>query len=245
MILAFHKNMKHTALFLALILITSLSQAEASLTALGLMDLQAIHETIEPFVQNLAKQQYTGQIKIKIRQLDSRLRLTPCSQDLQLSLPANSKLSSRFSVAVQCEGELAWTVYVPIEMQILQTALVLARPMNRGDVINAADIMAIETNIMAIDGGFFDDARHLIGKQLRQTLAMGTLLSPRFVEAPKIIKRGDIVNIVAQMPGVSVKSHGKALADATLGSRLKVENLVSKRIVEGTVLSAQEIQISM
>ena len=53
--------------------------------------------------------------------------------------------------------------------------------------------------------------------------------------APRLVRRGDTIALVSRQGGIEVCMAGRALADAGARERVSVENLSSRRVVQGTV----------
>ena len=58
------------------------------------------------------------------------------------------------------------------------------------------------------------------------------------------LRRGDNVALVSRRGGVEVRVAGKALADAGENERVTVENLSSRRVVQGIVGAAGDVWVS-
>ncbi|WP_313461818.1 flagellar basal body P-ring formation chaperone FlgA, partial [Stenotrophomonas sp.] len=78
----------------------------------------------------------------------------------------------------------------------------------------------------------------------RRTLAAGSLLSANDLVAQRLIRRGDSVSLVSRRGGVEVRVAGKALADAGENERVSVENLSSRKIVQGTVAASGDVFVT-
>jgi flagella basal body P-ring formation protein FlgA len=55
------------------------------------------------------------------------------------------------------------------------------------------------------------------------------------LKQPVVIKRGDQTVITAGSGGLRVRMTGKALEDGVLGEQIRVQNLSSKRTIQGEV----------
>lgn len=51
--------------------------------------------------------------------------------------------------------------------------------------------------------------------------------------------------IIAETSGISIKMKGKALNDATIGEHVRVKNMNSKRIIEGTAIRSGVVKINI
>lgn len=61
---------------------------------------------------------------------------------------------------------------------------------------------------------------------------------------PFLVKRQDRVAMVAKVGDLSISVRGEALQDGRLGQTIRVQNVESKSIVQGRVLSADEVEIT-
>jgi flagella basal body P-ring formation protein FlgA len=57
------------------------------------------------------------------------------------------------------------------------------------------------------------------------------------------VQRGQTVTLVADTGGMSVRMAGRALGDAMVNQRVRVQNLSSGKVVEGIARSEQVVEI--
>jgi flagella basal body P-ring formation protein FlgA len=58
-----------------------------------------------------------------------------------------------------------------------------------------------------------------------------------------VIQRGDPVVLVSRSGGIEVRASGRALAAAGVDERISVENVSSRRVVQGQVLASGEVLV--
>jgi len=80
---------------------------------------------------------------------------------------------------------------------------------------------------------------------MRRPVSAGTMITPDLLEAPDAVERGDHVIIIARSKTFSIRSRGKALANASVGEQVLVEKLSSARTVKGTVVAPGRVEIPM
>lgn len=183
--------------------------------------------------------------EIVLGHLDPRLRLKACDAPLQAFLPAGAKLQGKLNVGIRCPDEKNWTVYLSAEIKIFSEIAVAARPLSRGEALRAGDTIPMRMEVTKLNSGYYLQSDSLDGKILRQSIPAGRPLTPNMLRAPLMVRRGDNVTIVAAGAGLQVRMKGKALQDAALGERVSVQNLRSKRIVEGTAVEPGQVQVLM
>lgn len=162
-------------------------------------------------------------------QVADALRLPRCGGALQVQPTANT------TVEVSCPDAGGWRLFVPVKVRRNQTVLVLARSIAAGETLTAADISTAQRDAARIAGAVLADPNAAIGRIARRPLQAGTLLSSNDLVTQRLIKRGDNVALVSRRGSVEVRIAGRAMGDAGENERISVENLSSRRIVQGTV----------
>lgn len=170
--------------------------------------------------------------------VDAVLRLPACPAPLQARATGNR------TVEVACPQAGGWKLFVPVTVRREQDVLVLARGIAAGEVLSAADIGSVRRDTARIAGAVLSDPQAAIGRVARRAMGAGTLLSANDLVAPRIIRRGDSVALVSRRGGVEVRVAGKALADAGEADRVPVENLSSRRVVQGVATASGDVLVS-
>jgi flagella basal body P-ring formation protein FlgA len=73
----------------------------------------------------------------------------------------------------------------------------------------------------------------------------GTPITHNLVDAERIVRRGQKVTLVVDDGGMEIRMAGRALSDGALDQRIRVENVSSRRVVEGVVRSAEVVEIRL
>lgn len=219
-----------------------------SATAAGDIEIQALPSIItsaELFLQDTVQDQQRGRVEVVMGRLDPRLRLTKCAQDLEAFQPSGARHTGRTSVGVRCTDATGWTIYVPAEIHIFGKALVATRTLARSAGLTPEDVKLVETDLSGLGHGYLQDPLDIEGMVTRRPLAAGTVLTPAMVKAPLLVKRGDRVRLVSGEGPIQVEMLGEAVEAAARGERVRVRALDSKRIVEGWVVSASVVKMTL
>ena len=170
--------------------------------------------------------------------LDAALRLPACGQALRAEPTGTS------TVEVSCPDAGGWRLFVPVKVRRNQTVLILNRGIAAGETLGAADITTAQRDVARIAGAALADPAAAVGRVARRTLSAGSLLSANDLVAQRLIRRGDSVALVSRYAGVEVRVAGKALADAGENERVSVENLSSRKVVQGTVAASGDVFVT-
>lgn len=170
--------------------------------------------------------------------VDAGLRLPACPVALQARATANT------TVEVGCPQPGGWRLFVPVKVRREQQVLVLTRGVAAGETLAAADIGRVKRDTARIAGAVLTTPTAAIGQVARRSLAAGSLLSATDLVAPRIVRRGDNVALVARRGGVEVRMAGRALGEAGQGERVSVENLSSRRVMQGVALPGGDVLVT-
>jgi len=122
--------------------------------------------------------------------------------------------------------------------------VVLERPVLNKAILSEEDITLELKPLSRLPQDVILNKESAIGKQVRMSLKAGTVLRYSHIQRPVIIKRNQIVYIVARGHNFIVKAKGIALQDGREGGRIKVKNLSSKKVLWGKVISSEEVEVS-
>ncbi len=203
-----------------------------------------IIQTAEHFLRQNIRQNHYSRITVTMGQLDSRLRLQHCRAPLTTELAPGRRFAGKTTVHVKCTGETPWAVFINANIQLYKQVMVTATPLDRGHILKASDFRPMEMELSRLNHGFYTEAGALIGQQLKRRLNQHKVIKANYIKPPTLVKRGEIVSIVAENASYSVKMNGTALMNGAQGDRIRVRNLSSKRIIEATVRASGVVDIN-
>jgi flagella basal body P-ring formation protein FlgA len=175
--------------------------------------------------------------------LDARLRLPDCSTALACDAPTGAFKATQ-TVAVYCTAP-AFRVHVPLTVQAWVEAVVVTRPLARGVAIGAADVRLERRELAQLPYGYMTDPGQALGQLTARALAAGHALLPRQLRAGALVRRGDTITLLARRGGMAVRMQGEALGEGAAGTRVRVRNARSQRVVEGTVVAAGLVELGL
>lgn len=204
---------------------------------------EATHSFLGTFAKSQAEKGY--QVTFEAGHIDSRLALAPCSAALEVEFTGDPWKSEHPSVQVACSGERPWRMFVTTTVSVKGPALIAARPLGRGERVTSGMLETRSVVVNASRRGIITDAQLVQGMIVRRPVNAGSVLTPDLLEAPDAVARGDHVIITARRGSFSVRSRGKALASASIGEQVLVENLASSRRVKASVIAPGHVEVPM
>lgn len=220
-------------MYLIFIVVMSISSVGAEQK---LLSHDAIYQTITQFIH--AKLVASVEYAVNIVPLDAQLQLAECSVALEAFSSSEKINAGRYSIGVRCKGEKKWTIYVSVLISVFKDVVILARPVQRGDIITDAMLSIERRDISSVREDFFTDISQVLNKQVVRSMMAGSVVSVRNIVEPVLIKKGDKVAIHSEKSGLSISMTGIALMDGAKGQRIRVKNESSSRIINATIIEA-------
>jgi flagellar basal body P-ring formation protein FlgA len=203
----------------------------------------AIRATAESFIKEQLPHD-ASVASVTAGSLDPRLRLVRCTAGMHGQLPAGATLQARSLVGVACDGPVHWMVYVPVTVESRIAVLILKHPVPRDARLTSEDVTVESRKVTGLATAFLTGVSDLQARTTNRPLPMGTTLTMDMFKADMVIKHGQEVTLVASAGGIEVRASGRALADAAGGTRLKVQNLSSLKVVEGVVEGPDLVRVA-
>jgi flagellar basal body P-ring formation protein FlgA len=186
-----------------------------------------------------------GQVMVHAQALDPRLRLAECDRPLSAAISGDGQARAHTTVAVRCDGEVHWTVYLSVTIDSEFSVLVANRSMARDAELVAADFDLMPRRLPGLTTDYVTKASMLSGQRLRQSIASGEALTLSAITPSNLIHRGQQVTLVAGAGDFQVRMNAVALSDGRLADRIRVQNLSSQRVVEGIVRSDNLVEVPL
>ncbi len=117
-------------------------------------------------------------------------------------------------------------------------------PMRNGDLFTAENTSYEERELTPYSHtGYYSEESELFTLSAQGNIAPGHVIVTSQTIAPQLIKAGQTVDLVYETPTLKITARSKALRGGKAGDKIKVENLASKKVVEGRIVSANEVSI--
>lgn len=223
---------------IAALLLSTWAIAPAAAATQAVQSLESIAAAATERLRAEAEAAWGGDEQASVRittgRLDGRLRLPACSLPLDTELPPGARALGAVAVGVRCAAP-AWSLFVPARIAVHRPVVVMAVARPRGATLSTSDLALEPRDLATLPGGYLTDPAELVGQSLRRAVQARAVLLPSHAEAPALVRRGERVTLQASAGTISVQVEGEALAGGALGERVRVRNLATRRVVEGTV----------
>lgn len=122
--------------------------------------------------------------------------------------------------------------------------VVMKKNIKRGELVKEDALEVKRHPKSLVREGLIQSKNQITGLEAkRRQLAKRPLYASDF-EEPKMVKKNGLVEIIFNIPGISLKSEGRALSDAAEGETISVLNTQSKRTIQATVIGLNLVSVS-
>ncbi len=205
---------------------------------------EKIKMLVSDYIQkNILKDHSDGSIK-KIQVADN-LQLPNGRITFKVMPPRNRELLGQipFSVHFDVNGKFYKRVWATATVEVLADVVVTKKPLGRHKPINEDDIELLKMDLAKLPTGVVTDPEAVLGKRTRRAIGAKTVLRADLVEFPPLVKRGDVVIIIAESEGLKITALGQVKKKGRLGESIPVINFDSKKILYARVLDSSTVKV--
>lgn len=195
----------------------------------------------------ISKELLSGNSKGSIKRIkvSESIRLPHGRIRYEVSAPRNRELVGKIPFAVKFEvnGKLYKKVWATVTIEVLAEVVVTKKPLGRHKPITEDDIMVLEMDLAKVPSDVITDPEAVLGKRTKRAIGSKTVLRANQVEFPPLVKRGDVVVIVAETQGLKVTALGQVKKKGAIGDRIPVINLESKKVLYARVVDSNTVKV--
>lgn len=169
--------------------------------------------------------------------------LAACSKEVTVEA-ADSRQPSRMRFNAICAGDGArgggWRYEFVVRAKVSARIVLAANEIGAGKVITDEDLLLERHDISTLSDSV-SDPKEVVGMSAKRTVRVGEVLRTGSLASPVLVKRGDLVNIIATRDQVTVTMSGEAMDAGAKGSQVRVRNS-SGNIIRARVTGPGEVQ---
>ena len=184
-------------------------------------------------------------VEIKEIQVSDSLRLPNGRITFKVIPPRNRDLMGKipFSVHFDVNGKFYKRVWATATVEVVADVVVTSKPLGRHKPITEDDIEVLKMDLAKLPSDVITDPEMILGKRTRRAVGAKAPLRTNLVEFPPLVKRGDIVVIIAETGGLKITALGQVKKKGRLGESIPVINYDSKKILYARVLDSSTVKV--
>lgn len=147
------------------------------------------------------------------------------------------------SVVFLVDGKVTKQFQVNARVDVMREVVITNRSLERHDVITPEDVRLEKMNLAELQGNVITDPDEVIGKRTKRTLEVNIPLRLNFLEVTPLVKRGDMVTIVAESDALKITTKGFVKEDGCQGEMVRVINVNSRKELFAKVRDARTVEV--
>ena len=170
-------------------------------------------------------------------------KLPVCLQNITAEFPVNTNPEQATGVMLTCNDQTAWRTLVPLDVKIYTQVLVAKRTILPREEVTAdlMDYASYDKNTLF--NSFYKDKAEIIGQVATHLITPGMVLTKKNLQAPILIHKNDVVDLVAISHTVSVSMQGIAKSEGSLHETVRIFNPSSKRTIDAVVAGPNRAEV--
>jgi flagella basal body P-ring formation protein FlgA len=141
------------------------------------------------------------------------------------------------------DGRLYRVVSLSVKLSLFREVVVANHPLPRHAVVRVADVRLERRDISVLSHKPLNDLTLVVGRRTTRMLAYGDVVASDAVELPPLIRKGDVVTLMVESPGLLITAKGVAQEEGRAGQLVRVKNAASGREILGTVESEKTVRV--
>ncbi|MDX8380821.1 MAG: flagellar basal body P-ring formation chaperone FlgA [Ghiorsea sp.] len=164
--------------------------------------------------------------------------------EIKWSLPHLHFLPKRVAIiAEQGHGKTMRRWYINTQVRWIANVVTLTQDISARSMLDRSMLKKAKTNIAGLRGQTWTDINDVVGLQSLRNLSKGSVVLSTQYKRPPLIKRGDLVTILANVAGIKVRAQGVALKSGSRGDRMLVKNTRSNQRLQSIVQDAHTVTV--
>lgn len=105
------------------------------------------------------------------------------------------------------------------------------------------DMIGIEEREITNISNYIEKIEDVVSKEAKRRIREGNIILSDYIKEKPLINFGDIVTIIKNGKGFSIKAKGIAISRGCKGEKVSVRNLSSQKIVEAIVIDRGRVEV--
>jgi flagellar basal body P-ring formation protein FlgA len=186
-----------------------------------------------------------SRVRIGDIRINSGVMLPKGKITYEIHAPKNEALLGNIplSVLFMVDGRVHKKVWASVRIEVLTSVVVARRTLRRNHLITEGDIHLQTRDLAGMPNGVITGLEQVLGKKTKRKIEGNTVLRSDLIEFPPLVRRGDMVRIVAESGGLRITAFGKIMGKGRRGDRVRVVNLDSNKSIYARVQNSSTVRV--
>ena len=183
-------------------------------------------------------------VVVSLTPIDRRLRLKRCEENPEYTWTSAAKRMGNTTITVRCDDSAPWKILIRAHVSVYDYIPVLSVPVSKGDLLSADMVTPQLLDVSSLRNETIRDIEKVVGYRFKRRLAAGREISSSVLATPKVIAKGDLVQINASNRLLDIQMKGTALAGGEVGRKINVRSNSSGRVIQTWIKGPGQVMVS-
>lgn len=141
------------------------------------------------------------------------------------------------------DGEPVRKVWVNATISVTAEVVTVIRPLGKHQHIELADLSVKRRDLAGLPSDTVSRIEYALGNRAKRMIYPNTVLQSSMISSPPLVKRGDIVKIVANAGPMTITATGMVKQQGCKGEVVRVLNTDSRRIIMARVTGPGAVEV--
>ncbi len=141
------------------------------------------------------------------------------------------------------DGEPVRKVWVTAMISVMADVVTVVRPMGKHQHIEPADLSVDRRDRVDLPSDAVSRIEDALGNRTTRMIYPNSVLQSSMLAAPPLVRRGDIVKIIANSGSMTISATGLVKQQGCKGEMIRVMNTDSNRIITARVTGAGAVEV--
>ena len=183
-------------------------------------------------------------VVVSLTPIDRRLRLKRCEESPVFSWTSTAKRMGNTTITARCDDSAPWKILIRAHISVFDYVSVLSVPVSKGDMLSADMVTPQLLDISTLRRETIRDIENVIGYRFKRRLDAGREISSSVLATPKVIAKGDLVQINVSSVMLDIQMKGIALSGGEVGKKINVRSNSSGRVIQTWIKGPGQVIVS-
>jgi flagella basal body P-ring formation protein FlgA len=128
-------------------------------------------------------------------------------------------------------------------VDVFESVVCACRNLKKREIIEEDDLCLARKNISHLSSKILTDTGKAVGLVVKHTIKKDACIKEWMLEKPLVVKRGDMITILAESGNLRVTARGRVLVKGHMGELIRVQNSMSKKVIYARVIDNSTVSV--
>lgn len=182
-------------------------------------------------------------VRVKLNSIPEQFREKVKIKNVNFAKVPDANGDGVCAVEIESAPGKVRTLQVSFKVFTKRQLFMLKQAGQKGDIISKKDIYVRETYMNGKGTDYPPSEEDVVGKALRRDVPANTVVTGQMLESRVVVKRGDIVTIIAENNRLVVQAKGKTVEKGSVGETIRVKNISSGKELMAKVINSSTVKV--